>query len=154
MHVVCLNYYKKTTFNKFSLEMFRMRYAFVEHWCFHWTCVFTLVLTHLKERMKIQIFLSQLNRIRTLLCLLLTDKAGSVSGDSGHCSHHTDAYDELFKTPSLADLDPLDNNEEETANKVEVCRFLIWLSWTWRFIPVPTVQSSHICLCVFVCVVS
>ncbi|XP_075875590.1 dmX-like protein 1 isoform X2 [Nelusetta ayraudi] len=46
------------------------------------------------------------------------EKSGSVSGDSGHCSHHTDAYDELFKTPSLADLDTLDHNEEETANKV------------------------------------
>ncbi|XP_035514140.1 dmX-like protein 1 [Morone saxatilis] len=45
-------------------------------------------------------------------------KVGSVSGDSGHGSSHTDAYDELFQTPSIADLDPLDNNEEETGNKV------------------------------------
>lgn len=58
-------------------------------------------------------------------CFLLTEKSGSVSGDSGHCSHHTDAYDELFKTPSLADLDPLDHSEEETANKVEVYALLV-----------------------------
>uniref|UniRef100_A0A671UU96 Dmx like 1 n=1 Tax=Sparus aurata TaxID=8175 RepID=A0A671UU96_SPAAU len=43
---------------------------------------------------------------------------GSVSGDSGHGSSHTDAYDELFQTPSMADLDPLDNDQEETGNKV------------------------------------
>lgn len=48
-----------------------------------------------------------------------------MSGDSGHCSHHTDAYDELFKTPSLADLDPLDHSEEEAANKVDVYALLI-----------------------------
>uniref|UniRef100_A0A8C4NXN1 Dmx like 1 n=1 Tax=Dicentrarchus labrax TaxID=13489 RepID=A0A8C4NXN1_DICLA len=32
--------------------------------------------------------------------------------------YHTDAYDELFQTPSIADLDPLDSNQEETGNKV------------------------------------
>ncbi|XP_054630214.1 dmX-like protein 1 isoform X1 [Dunckerocampus dactyliophorus] len=47
------------------------------------------------------------------------EKVGSVSGDSGHGSSHTDAYDELFHTPSMVDLDPLDHNEqEETGNKV------------------------------------
>ncbi|XP_040012399.1 dmX-like protein 1 isoform X3 [Xiphias gladius] len=46
------------------------------------------------------------------------EKVGSVSGDSGHGSSHTDAYDELFHTPSIVDLDPLDNNQEETGNKV------------------------------------
>ena len=46
---------------------------------------------------------------------------GSVSGDSGHGSSHTDAYDELFQTPSIADLDPLDNDQEETGNKVGFC---------------------------------
>uniref|UniRef100_A0A3Q3KCG5 RAVE complex protein Rav1 C-terminal domain-containing protein n=1 Tax=Monopterus albus TaxID=43700 RepID=A0A3Q3KCG5_MONAL len=43
---------------------------------------------------------------------------GSVSGDSGHGSSHTDAYDELFHTPSTVDLDPLDSDQEETGNKV------------------------------------
>ncbi|XP_053277772.1 dmX-like protein 1 isoform X2 [Pleuronectes platessa] len=47
-----------------------------------------------------------------------TDTVSSVSGDSGHGSSHTDAYDELFHTPSIADVDPLDNDEEETGNKV------------------------------------
>ncbi|XP_019742626.1 dmX-like protein 1 isoform X1 [Hippocampus comes] len=47
------------------------------------------------------------------------EKVGSVSGDSGHGSGHTDAYDELFHTPSIADLDPLGQDEqEETGNKV------------------------------------
>ncbi|CAL1615577.1 unnamed protein product [Knipowitschia caucasica] len=47
------------------------------------------------------------------------DKVGSVSGDSGHgSSGHTDAYDELFHTPSLGDLDPLEGDQEETGNKV------------------------------------
>uniref|UniRef100_A0A3Q3FRG6 Dmx like 1 n=1 Tax=Labrus bergylta TaxID=56723 RepID=A0A3Q3FRG6_9LABR len=45
-------------------------------------------------------------------------KPGGVSGDSGHGSSHTDAYDELFQTPSMADLDPLDNDQEEAGNKV------------------------------------
>ncbi|XP_023263653.1 dmX-like protein 1, partial [Seriola lalandi dorsalis] len=45
-------------------------------------------------------------------------KVGSVSGDSGHGSSHTDAYDELFHTPSIVDLDPLDNDQEQTSNKV------------------------------------
>lgn len=48
----------------------------------------------------------------------LTDKVGSVSGDSGHGSSHTDAYDELFHTPNMMDLDPLDNDQEKTGNKV------------------------------------
>uniref|UniRef100_I3KAT6 Dmx like 1 n=1 Tax=Oreochromis niloticus TaxID=8128 RepID=I3KAT6_ORENI len=43
---------------------------------------------------------------------------GSVSGDSGHGSSHTDAYDELFHTPNVMDLDPLDNDREKTGNKV------------------------------------
>ncbi|XP_047448756.1 dmX-like protein 1 [Mugil cephalus] len=46
------------------------------------------------------------------------DKVGSVSGDSGHGSSHTDAYDELFHTPNIVDLDPLDSDQEETGNKV------------------------------------
>ncbi|XP_076005529.1 dmX-like protein 1 [Genypterus blacodes] len=46
------------------------------------------------------------------------DKVGSVSGDSGHGSSHTDAYDELFHTPSTAELDTLDNDQEESENKV------------------------------------
>ncbi|XP_041855596.1 dmX-like protein 1 isoform X2 [Melanotaenia boesemani] len=46
------------------------------------------------------------------------DKGGSVSGDSGHGSSQTDAYDELFHTPNIVDLDPLDNEQEETGNKV------------------------------------
>ncbi|XP_061585398.1 dmX-like protein 1 isoform X2 [Cololabis saira] len=46
------------------------------------------------------------------------DKGGSVSGDSGHGSSQTDAYDELFHTPNMVDLDPLDNDHEETGNKV------------------------------------
>uniref|UniRef100_A0A672IQT8 Dmx like 1 n=1 Tax=Salarias fasciatus TaxID=181472 RepID=A0A672IQT8_SALFA len=31
---------------------------------------------------------------------------------------HTDAYDELFHTPSTVDLDPLESEQEETGNKV------------------------------------
>ncbi|XP_008287374.1 dmX-like protein 1 isoform X2 [Stegastes partitus] len=46
------------------------------------------------------------------------DKVGSVSGDSGHGSSHTDAYDELFHTPNMVDLDPLDSEQEEAGNKV------------------------------------
>ncbi|XP_072289928.1 dmX-like protein 1 [Eucyclogobius newberryi] len=46
------------------------------------------------------------------------DNVGSVSGDSGHGSSHTDAYDELFHTPNLGDLDPLESSQEETGNKV------------------------------------
>ncbi|XP_055017925.1 dmX-like protein 1 [Boleophthalmus pectinirostris] len=46
------------------------------------------------------------------------DKVGSVSGDSGHGSSHTDAYDELFHTPTLGELDTLENDQEETGNKV------------------------------------
>ncbi|CAG09601.1 unnamed protein product, partial [Tetraodon nigroviridis] len=46
------------------------------------------------------------------------DKVDTVSGDSGHDSSHTDTYDELFKTISLADLDPLDSDQVETGSKV------------------------------------
>lgn len=46
---------------------------------------------------------------------------GSVSGDSGHGSTHADVYDELFHTPSIADLDPLDDDQEEMGNKVRFC---------------------------------
>uniref|UniRef100_A0A3B4BDG4 RAVE complex protein Rav1 C-terminal domain-containing protein n=1 Tax=Periophthalmus magnuspinnatus TaxID=409849 RepID=A0A3B4BDG4_9GOBI len=46
------------------------------------------------------------------------DKVSSVSRDSGHGSSHTDAYDELFHTPTLGELDPLDSDQEETGNKV------------------------------------
>uniref|UniRef100_A0A8C2X9T5 Dmx like 1 n=1 Tax=Cyclopterus lumpus TaxID=8103 RepID=A0A8C2X9T5_CYCLU len=46
------------------------------------------------------------------------DKVSSVSGDSGHGSIHTDVYDELFHTPTVADLDPLEDDQEETGNKV------------------------------------
>lgn len=56
---------------------------------------------------------------------LLTGKVGSVSGDSGHGSSHTDAYDELFHTPSIVDLDPLDNDQEETGNKVSFSWLLL-----------------------------
>uniref|UniRef100_A0AAX7V4N3 RAVE complex protein Rav1 C-terminal domain-containing protein n=1 Tax=Astatotilapia calliptera TaxID=8154 RepID=A0AAX7V4N3_ASTCA len=38
--------------------------------------------------------------------------------DSGHGSSHTDAYDELFHTPNVMDLDPLDSDQEKTGNKV------------------------------------
>ena len=55
---------------------------------------------------------------------LFTDKVGSVSGDSGHGSSHTDAYDELFHTPSIVELEPLDNDQEETGNKVSLCCFV------------------------------
>lgn len=41
-----------------------------------------------------------------------------MSGDSGHGSSHTDAYDELFKAPSIAGLESLDSDQEETGNKV------------------------------------
>lgn len=47
-----------------------------------------------------------------------TEKAGSMSGDSGHGSSQTDAYDELFHTHNTLDLDPLDNEQEEAGNKV------------------------------------
>ncbi|KAK5932313.1 hypothetical protein CgunFtcFv8_004030 [Champsocephalus gunnari] len=46
------------------------------------------------------------------------DKVGSVGGDSGHGSSHTDVYDELFQAPSIVDLDPLEDDQEETGNKV------------------------------------
>lgn len=50
----------------------------------------------------------------------LSDKVDTVSGDSGHDSSHTDTYDELFKTISMADLDPLDSDQEETGCKVNL----------------------------------
>uniref|UniRef100_A0A8C2X954 Dmx like 1 n=1 Tax=Cyclopterus lumpus TaxID=8103 RepID=A0A8C2X954_CYCLU len=37
---------------------------------------------------------------------------------TGHGSIHTDVYDELFHTPTVADLDPLEDDQEETGNKV------------------------------------
>ncbi|XP_029916827.1 dmX-like protein 1 isoform X2 [Myripristis murdjan] len=46
------------------------------------------------------------------------DKVSSASRDSGHGSSQTDAYDELFHTPSMMDLDPLDSDQEESGNKV------------------------------------
>uniref|UniRef100_A0A665TI97 Dmx like 1 n=1 Tax=Echeneis naucrates TaxID=173247 RepID=A0A665TI97_ECHNA len=46
------------------------------------------------------------------------DKVARVSGDSGHGSSQTDAYDELFHTSNIVDLDPLDNDAEKTSNKV------------------------------------
>lgn len=46
---------------------------------------------------------------------------GSVSGDSGHGSSHADVYDELFQAPSIVDLDPLEDDQEETGNKVRFC---------------------------------
>lgn len=52
---------------------------------------------------------------------LSSDKVDTVSGDSGHDSSHTDTYDELFKTISLADLDPLDSDQVETGSKVKFC---------------------------------
>lgn len=54
---------------------------------------------------------------RSVMCVS-TEKAGSMSGDSGHGSSQTDAYDELFHTPNTVDLDPLDNEQEENGNKV------------------------------------
>uniref|UniRef100_M4APN4 Dmx like 1 n=1 Tax=Xiphophorus maculatus TaxID=8083 RepID=M4APN4_XIPMA len=46
------------------------------------------------------------------------EKGGSMSGDSGHGSSQTDAYDELFHTHNTLDLNPLDNEQEEPGNKV------------------------------------
>ncbi|MEQ2298063.1 hypothetical protein AMECASPLE_001282, partial [Ameca splendens] len=46
------------------------------------------------------------------------EKGGSLSGDSGHGSSQTDAYDELFHAHNTPDLDPLNNEQEETGNKV------------------------------------
>uniref|UniRef100_A0A3Q4BEA1 RAVE complex protein Rav1 C-terminal domain-containing protein n=1 Tax=Mola mola TaxID=94237 RepID=A0A3Q4BEA1_MOLML len=53
-----------------------------------------------------------------LYALLAADEDMSPKPDSGHGSSHNDNYDELFKTPSIADLDPLDNDQEENGNKV------------------------------------
>uniref|UniRef100_A0A8D3DNU3 Dmx like 1 n=1 Tax=Scophthalmus maximus TaxID=52904 RepID=A0A8D3DNU3_SCOMX len=53
-----------------------------------------------------------------LYALLAADEDTSPNPDSRHGSTHTDAYDELFHTSSIVDLDPLDNNQEETGNKV------------------------------------
>lgn len=48
-----------------------------------------------------------------------------MSGDSGHGSSHTDAYDELFHTPNVVDVDPLDSDQEETGNKVSFCHLVL-----------------------------
>uniref|UniRef100_A0A8C2XHJ8 Dmx like 1 n=1 Tax=Cyclopterus lumpus TaxID=8103 RepID=A0A8C2XHJ8_CYCLU len=56
-----------------------------------------------------------------LYALLAADEDTSPKpgcGDSGHGSIHTDVYDELFHTPTVADLDPLEDDQEETGNKV------------------------------------
>uniref|UniRef100_A0A7N8XMA7 Dmx like 1 n=1 Tax=Mastacembelus armatus TaxID=205130 RepID=A0A7N8XMA7_9TELE len=53
-----------------------------------------------------------------LYALLAADEDTSSNPDSGHGSSHTDAYDELFHTPSIVDPDPLENDQEETGNKV------------------------------------
>lgn len=55
---------------------------------------------------------------------LSPDKVDTVSGDSGHDSSHTDTYDELFKTISMADLDPLDSDQEDTGCKVNLLLML------------------------------
>uniref|UniRef100_A0A3Q1BCF7 RAVE complex protein Rav1 C-terminal domain-containing protein n=1 Tax=Amphiprion ocellaris TaxID=80972 RepID=A0A3Q1BCF7_AMPOC len=47
-----------------------------------------------------------------LYALLAADQDSPNPGD------HTDAYDELFHTPNMVDLDPLDSDQEETGNKV------------------------------------
>uniref|UniRef100_A0A3Q1EFU0 Dmx like 1 n=1 Tax=Acanthochromis polyacanthus TaxID=80966 RepID=A0A3Q1EFU0_9TELE len=52
-----------------------------------------------------------------LYALLAADQ-DTPNPDSGHGSSHTDAYDELFHTPNMVDLDPLDSDQEETGNKV------------------------------------
>ena len=41
-----------------------------------------------------------------------------MSGDSGHGSSQTDAYDELFHAPPGADLAPLDGEGEDAGSKV------------------------------------
>lgn len=51
-----------------------------------------------------------------------------MSGDSGHGSSQTDAYDELFHTHNTLDLNPLDNEQEEPGNKVN-CFFEL-VPWT------------------------
>uniref|UniRef100_A0A3B4BG79 RAVE complex protein Rav1 C-terminal domain-containing protein n=1 Tax=Periophthalmus magnuspinnatus TaxID=409849 RepID=A0A3B4BG79_9GOBI len=53
-----------------------------------------------------------------LYALLAADEDTAQKPDSGHGSSHTDAYDELFHTPTLGELDPLDSDQEETGNKV------------------------------------
>uniref|UniRef100_A0A8C2XDJ5 Dmx like 1 n=1 Tax=Cyclopterus lumpus TaxID=8103 RepID=A0A8C2XDJ5_CYCLU len=53
-----------------------------------------------------------------LYALLAADEDTSPKPDSGHGSIHTDVYDELFHTPTVADLDPLEDDQEETGNKV------------------------------------
>uniref|UniRef100_A0A4W6C758 Dmx like 1 n=1 Tax=Lates calcarifer TaxID=8187 RepID=A0A4W6C758_LATCA len=53
-----------------------------------------------------------------LYSLMAADEDTSPKPDSGHGSSHTDAYDELFHTPSIVDLDPLDSDQEEPGNKV------------------------------------
>lgn len=44
-----------------------------------------------------------------------------MSGDSGHGSSQTDAYDELFHTPNTVDLNLLNEEQEETGSKVSFC---------------------------------
>uniref|UniRef100_A0A665T6Q4 Dmx like 1 n=1 Tax=Echeneis naucrates TaxID=173247 RepID=A0A665T6Q4_ECHNA len=53
-----------------------------------------------------------------LYALLAADEDTSPKPDSGHGSSQTDAYDELFHTSNIVDLDPLDNDAEKTSNKV------------------------------------
>lgn len=72
---------------------------------------------------------------------LSTDKVDTVSGDSGHDSSHTDTYDELFKTISMADLDPLDSDQEETGSKVKFC--LIEREHKIKTLSFVSVQSSR-----------
>lgn len=69
---------------------------------------------------------------------------GSVSGDSGHGSSHTDAYDELFHTPTIVDLDLLDNDQEETGNKVSFGWLYKDESWQEQLCSVKTGISVHV----------
>ncbi|CAB1321498.1 unnamed protein product [Coregonus sp. 'balchen'] len=48
------------------------------------------------------------------------DKVASVSGDSGHGSSQTDAYDDLFQSSGLGveDLEPMDSDQEDGCAKV------------------------------------
>ena len=42
---------------------------------------------------------------------LLVEKVSTMSADSGH-------YDELFQTPNMSDLEPMDYDQEESGNEV------------------------------------
>uniref|UniRef100_A0A665TIK5 Dmx like 1 n=1 Tax=Echeneis naucrates TaxID=173247 RepID=A0A665TIK5_ECHNA len=53
-----------------------------------------------------------------LYALLAADEDTSPKPGHGHGSSQTDAYDELFHTSNIVDLDPLDNDAEKTSNKV------------------------------------